>query len=170
MKLLKIMSFFTSLTLVLVLMLPTSASAGIITFDWDLNDTSADFRIVNNEMDFWLNRINFNNTEAVDLWVIGRGNTNLSLELFDINDMTLGSVFIDSDYFGSVMVKSFNPGGYAHFSGRGGRFLSAQYEFRASATPIAPDVTEVPSPSSYTLFLVGLGLVGFMAVRRKQTI
>lgn len=167
MKLLKSMSFFTSLTLVLVLMLPTSASAANIIIDWDLNDTSGDFQEVNNIGAFWLNRINFNNTEAVDLTVIAKGITDFRLELFDINDMTLGSVFIDAGYFGGLTIESFNQGGYAHFSSNRSW---TKYAFRASATPIAPDVTDVSSPSTYALFLFGLGLVGFSAVRRKQTI
>jgi hypothetical protein len=82
-------------------------------------------------------------TPNTTYYLVFTGNTSLGIAGDTTNQYSRGQVYANAGF---------------------GSFPSYDYTFRTYAT----DVNAVPEPESYAMLLAGLGLMGFIARRRKQ--
>lgn len=116
-------------------------------------------------VDVWLNSSASANKLATQQIVFTSATLNGVSLTIDAPSQLQGTIFRTAGLFQEPLTGSFvlTVNGYAGLAGNTGNAISASYSGGINVMP-----TAVPEPESYALLLAGLGVVAFVARRRKM--
>jgi len=160
---------------VMALTASTAAQPGIVPINWGWQQNYA-YASSYNSGDFTLTGYGLA-IITIDWSVEGTGNLN------DWSDYTYTSAYVSANYWDNLYNNGSASSGYALYTANNGSYATSG-SFAMSVLNTNPNGTNgylsasvysqshslsapIPEPETYALMLVGLGLVGFMARRRK---
>lgn len=174
----------------------TSLAIGDVTFDsiqgggftitdldiTNVGTTELDYSgqyLLNGALGFSSLKVSFSNPVSQFSFNLGDNQLDWELEAFNTEDTSIASLIIDA-----IPTKGTNNGDLFGLSSLNEPSISYATLTQVGATPFGVDTIEfdnltytagktvtspIPEPSTYALMLGGLGLIGFMAHRRRKT-